>query len=383
MKRTLRHCTALAALALAAVGPVSIAPTHTHASAIAREPLRIGFGDFTTKAELTYPAGAGRSSALILVPELAPEDMNATLTGQPGRSPLSHNFADIANYLSPRGIAVLRYNQHYVVSPREIDGKDFSTKMDLPQMLRDAEKVLATVKSDPHVDPKRIFVYGWSSGSAVAAALVVRHPELAGLVVQSGATLPWRQMLRDQVTGVGLPYLRHFAPDGHVTSVTLRQAQKGGGGSVAQGIVTYFTAPNAPSGTLVINPALDTNHDGAIDINTEFLPRLDRIIDILLSPAGAFHVFGPKRVLPTLADQAFRLSLPVLILQGDNDSVIPVSGARTLNTALPAKSAHTLRLYPGLGNALGPASSRIDDTLAPIAHAPLSDLAAWLTQHAR
>ncbi len=381
MQRILRRLVTLAALGLAALGPGPLTSVRA-ADAIARQPLAINFGDFTTKAELTYPMAGGRRPSLILIPQLVPEDLDGILTGQAGRSPSTHNFADIANYLSPRGIAVLRYNQHYVTSTRQIDGRDFTTKMDLPQMLRDAEKVLAAAQANPHVDPKRIFVYGWGEGSTVAAALAVRHSSLAGLVVQSGTALPWHQLLRDQVVGVGLPYLRRFAPDGRVTAATLRRAQLGGGGAVAQSIVIYFAAPKAIAGMPALNQDLDTNHDGAIDIASEFLPQLDREIDSFLSPGGIFHAYGPKRTLPTLNAQAFRLSLPVLILQGENDSTVPASSARSLDKALPAKSKHVLRLYPGLGSTLGPAPSRIGDTLNPIARAPLNDLAAWLSQHA-
>lgn len=87
---------------------------------IAREALTIDFGDFQSKAELTFPAnGKGPFPTVILIPGSGPEDMNASVYAYSEASLqhpvlLSHIFRDIAEYLSARGVAVLRYNKHYV-----------------------------------------------------------------------------------------------------------------------------------------------------------------------------------------------------------------------------------------------------------------------------
>lgn len=372
---------ALAVVALVAA-PVRPAQAGGGLAAVRREMLRLNFGDFQSRAALTYPAGAAAGSpTVILIPGSSPEDMNADIGARPGTPPLSHIFLDIARYLTPRGFAVLRYNKHYVTSATRIDYQSYYGKLTLQVMVRDAERALQAAETDPHVDHQRIFLYGWSEGSTVAAALAVRHPELAGLIVQGPLAYSWRDTFRYQITAVGLPYLRLFTPQGRITNRTLAQAEVGDGGRVAKSIAFYLADPRQTTGPLAINPRLDTNHDGAIDIDTEFLPRLSAILDIAFGPHGPDRIYGRGYALPTVTAQALRLRLPVLILQGANDANVPPRGARQLDAALTANPDHTLLLYPGLGHTLGLAASPIDDNFRPIAPAPLAGLTAWLTRH--
>jgi len=377
----------MAALIIAVLLPPSLASAGgAPLAAIGRESLRINFGDFQSQAELTYPAGAAqRRPAVILIPGSGLENMDAAICAAgPGSPVLSHNFLDIANYLTPRGFAVLRYNKHYVTGPCRGDYRAFSTKLTLQHMLRDAARVLAVAEADPHVDAHRIYLYGWSEGSTIAAALAARHPELVGLIVQGPVARSWRGTFLYQITDVGIPYLRRFAPDGRVTAATLRQAYVGPGGLVARSVVTDLADPQAlQKGRLAINPFIDRNHDGAIEIDTEFLPALPFALTSLLGPRGFLRIYGLGYALPTVTAQAPRLKLPVLILQGANDANVPPAGAREINAALNAGGAsdHTLNIYPGLGHSLGPADSVIDDNFRPIALAPLVDLADWLGRH--
>src|SRR5438067_2011613 len=81
---------------------------------VAREALTLDFGDFASHAELTYPAhNPSPRPAVLLVHGAGPEDLNATITTFSGQ-PFSAIFGQIADYLSARGYAVLRYDKHYV-----------------------------------------------------------------------------------------------------------------------------------------------------------------------------------------------------------------------------------------------------------------------------
>ena len=120
---------------------------------------------------------------MLLIPGSGPEDMSADID-RPGKPPLSHILLDITRYLTPRGFAVLRYNKHYVTGYARVNQQRCRTKLTLQQMLRDAEHLLKAADADPHVDHRRIFLYGWSEGSTVTTALALRHPELAGLIIQ-------------------------------------------------------------------------------------------------------------------------------------------------------------------------------------------------------
>src|SRR4051794_24385361 len=80
------------------------------------EDFTVDFGDFTSKAQLTYPTGApGGSPTVLLIHGGCTSDMDEDLI-KPDGTVQSHVFKDIASYFAPRGIAVMRYNKHYVSS---------------------------------------------------------------------------------------------------------------------------------------------------------------------------------------------------------------------------------------------------------------------------
>ena len=234
------------------------------------EALTIDFGDFQSQAELTYPEQEGGPFPTVgLIHGSGPGDMNAAIStfGLDAKPILPFPiFKDISSYLSKNGFAVLRYHKHYVMGPGQVDFQKFYTKLDLPQMLNDAEKVLETVAANPKIAKTHVFLYGWSEGSTVAAALAVKHPELRGLIFQGAVTKSWRELFLYQILSVGLPYLRQVSPDEQVTVATLKRLRMGDGGLVANGILNYLGDPYSfQSGKLVVNPELDTNQDGAIE----------------------------------------------------------------------------------------------------------------------
>jgi uncharacterized protein len=375
----------LASLALVAVG---CAPAATQ-TAVTRQALTIDLGDFQTKAELSLPASSGGAlPTVILIHGSGPEDMDATIfgTGADGKPvKLSSIFKDIADAGAAQGLAVLRYNKHYVSGPNQFDAQPFYTKLDLNQMLKDAKKVLEVAKANPRVDAKRIYVYGWSEGSTVAAALTVAHPEVAGLIVQGPVALTWRETLLFQVLEVGLPHLRSFATDGRVTNATLQRVLSAPGGMVAKSILNYIGDPIAfRAGRIEINPLLDTNKNAALDLETELTPQVfGSILDAGF--ASFFSIYAPGRALSTLLETAGKLKLPVLVLQGANDANVPERGARALETALKTagNADVTLKVYAGLGHSLGLASSLSDDDFRPMAGAPLTDLLDWLRERTK
>lgn len=84
-----------------------------------------------------------------------------------------------------------------------------------------------------------------------------------------------------------------------------------------------------------INPRLDTNKNGSLELETELTPQVfGGILDAGF--AGFFEIYAPGRALPTLLEAAGKLKLPVLVLQGANDANVPVRGAVALEAALKA-----------------------------------------------
>jgi len=378
------HLAVLCALLLAA-GWSAGAGTAASAEAIVREPFTVDLGGFAARGELTYPADAGGPvPAVILVHGSGLVDMDhavVTVDYMTGRQQiLSTNFADIAEFLSASGYAVLRYNKRYVNGPGDGDYLRYSTQVTLQTMADDVRTVIEFAKGHPAVDSSRLYLYGWSEGSTVAAHVAAEESGLAGLILQTPVVLPWRENFAFQMYEVGVPFLRSRLPSGLLTDSDLFPLLLGEGGVVAKSILNYIVDPVAAQlGRITLNAALDIDQDGALSIDREIVPSLGFILDSAFGEMGYFRIYADDVALPVLSDQVDRLKLPVLILQGAHDANTPAYGAEELAAALQAAGVDvTFHLYEGLGHSLGLAESLLADNFAPIAAQPLQDLLAWL-----
>ncbi|MFJ9367553.1 serine aminopeptidase domain-containing protein [Nocardia sp. NPDC101769] len=343
---------------------------------VERESFTFQFGDFTGSGELDYPAGARNAPVVVLIPGSGPEDLNADQASG------SHIFLDIADDLTSRGYAVMRYNKRYVHGPGDVDNADYWTKLDLNGMRDDADQVLRAAEQDSHVDPHRVFVYGWSEGSTVAAALATTHPELAGTIFQGPVALPWRVTFGYQGEQVYAPYLSRFAVDGLLGPDELARAFHGDGGLMAK-FALRFACVNADGGDFTVRPTWDLNRDGKLDVNLEFRPVYQFYLESAMRPGGIYDIYDPARALPSVIEQAPKLTAPVLILQGAEDANVPPAGSSSLDAALATAGNrdHTLHVFPGLGHSLGPTPDVLHDDFQPIDQSALDALAHWLDAH--
>ncbi|MFI1913384.1 alpha/beta hydrolase family protein [Nocardia sp. NPDC020380] len=359
---------------LAGAGCCGVAQADTP---VEHESFSFRFGDFEGSGQLDYPAGARNAPVVMLVPGSGPEDRNADIpTAHHGTT---HIFLDIANYLTQHGYAVMRYDKRYVHVPRQVDPR-FATDLIMNDMRDDADQVLRAVEGDPHIDPHRVFLYGWSEGSTVAAAVAVSHPELAGTVFQGPVSVPWRMVFGYQTELVEAAYLERYSVGGLLGPEELRRAYAGDGGLVAMSTAA-FTVADAAHGDFAVAPTLDLDHDGKLDVNLEFRPVSEAFLDQLLNSTR--YIYGPGRALPTVLDQAPKLTGPVLILQGQEDANVPAAGAAGLDAALAltGNRDHSVRVFPGLGHSLGRTPDALTDDFQPIDTTALDALSQWLDAH--
>ena len=338
-------------------------------------PFTIKLNDFETKAELTAPAGSQKPlPSILLIHGSDVADMDHTIVDDRGKN-VSHNFLDLAEFLSSQGYAVVRYNKRYVQRYDKFDATRFQ-KLTMQDLLSDAKTVLAMMRTNPKIDRNNIFVYGWSEGSAIAGQIALTEPNIRGVVVQGAVAYSFSEGLRGLFNRTGLPYLNRFARDGKIGASQLSAALHGNGGIPAKMFTRFLlnrgSTPDAP----VVATFLDKNNDGLIDLNAEAKPTFDSwFSDVNLG------IYSNAQALPGLNAVASSLSVPILILQGENDGNTPKEEGESLNSALAANHDHTLKVYPGLGHSLGVAPSIIEDGFKPIARAPLRDLVRWLGRH--
>lgn len=381
MRIRLHAAAVLAGLVLAA--PIAGCRS-ADASEAAHDDFQVQLGDFTANARVDRPT-SGKVPAVVLVHGTGPRDMDQTVQGYDG-SVRSRIFADLARYLSARGYAVIRYDKRYVTGPGSFDQARFAG-LSQQEQVADLDSVIRAAKLNPHVDPDRMFVYGWSEGSAVAAEYAAEHSDVEssdidGLILQGSVNVAWRDGLVDQAFRVAEPYLRRYAGDGSLDADGLRRAWLDASGLQVKEWIT-FVAPDAAAGSFTPSPEFDRDHDGRVALDSEWRAGVPVLVDTLLAPGGPLSSWGPGRGLPSVTEQAARLRLPILVLQGANDGNVPPASVDILHQALRRHSNpdHTLRMYPGLGHSLGPATGGADDDLRPIDDQPMADLANWLDQH--
>ncbi len=137
---------------------------------------------------LTIPAGEGRHPALILISGSGPQDRDETL--------LDHKpFWVLADHLSRRGFAVLRYDERGV---GESTGKfETATSEDFS---RDVEAALNFLQLHERIAIDQIGLIGHSEGGLVAPMVAARRPDVACLVLMAGTGVDGEQILLSQGT---------------------------------------------------------------------------------------------------------------------------------------------------------------------------------------
>ncbi|MEM6648407.1 MAG: alpha/beta hydrolase [Bacteroidota bacterium] len=340
-----------------------------------------GLGGVETEGALTHPSpdgrfGPGPYPVVLLIHGNGPQDMDATLPTPEGPQRL---FYDLAHALSARGFAVVRYHKRFVYSNGRING-GFWEEQSTVTFTDDADKVLNAALALGPADADRVFVYGWSEGTAVGAALSARRLDVDGLITHGAVGLPYRDMAHAWIAEVGATYARSFAASDTITAASLRQAGRGSGGMVAKLGAAFLTDPSfQQTGQYAVSRYVDADGDEQLS-PAEVETNLGAVLDFMFSQAGNLYIYADGRTVPTVTEQAEALAMPVLILQGEHDASTPVRGAQALHDALrtAGNSDVTLKLYPGLGHALGPAASLTDDIPRPMPATVIDDIVQWL-----
>lgn len=361
--------------------PVAIAV----ADELVREKFEVDLGGWTTQAELVHPAvhgphGPGPWPVVLLLAGNGPHDMDVTLPTPNGPVRL---FAELAEVLAARGCAIVRYHKRFVKGAGRFDAR-FWSQQSTVQFTADAGRVLDRALQNAACDRSNVFLYGWSEGTAVAAQLAVERADLRGLVLQGPVGLPWREMVRGWIVDVGLPYAQG-EDGGTITAADLQAALRGAGGQVAKLAASFFAQPGSFGPQVAVNARLDRNGDGELEPETEVLPQVEAMLDFAFAPGGNAYIYADGRTVPTVTEQAARLHLPVLILQGEHDASTPLRGARVLAAALQAAGnrAATLIVVHGAGHTLGPAQSLVDDCGRAPGVEVLAPVAGWLAAQRR
>lgn len=129
---------------------------------------------------LTIPEGDGPFAAVVLVTGSGTQNRDEELMGH-------KPFKVIADFLTRRGIAVLRYDDREW--GRSYDG---ATTADYAS---DALNAAAFLRRHPRIDPARVGIVGHSEGGTIAFMCAARCDSIAFVVSVAGMTIPGRECI--------------------------------------------------------------------------------------------------------------------------------------------------------------------------------------------
>jgi pimeloyl-ACP methyl ester carboxylesterase len=378
-----------------------------------------------TNAQLTYPVvGNGPFPGVLLIHGSGSFDKNETevlFAHKNSLKPLTP-FWQIAQYLSERGFAVLRYDKRGVGN-FTIDQNVWENAT-VNDFIHDAEKALNVLIQQPEVDPKRTSIIGHSEGTIITPIVAVDNPTKVKNIVLVGAQA---QNLRDTVyfQWVYLPllYAEKVLDHNHNGSISVQEASKD---PIFQELTLTQLSPSTTNllmkkqkdvplavrllltGKVVtadqlIQPIKNASNNNSskqnyISIDKDLKPLLVKKIDSLSSKNASCTLDK----CPTWWRSHFSLgtnlgmignissSTGILILQGENDTSTPVQQAFMLQQRLTEVNHpdHTLITYPRLGHFLSPAIGVYPGSsmyglqkFGPIEDYALADLYSWLEAH--
>ncbi len=357
--------------------------------------LDLGSG-VTTNTQLSYPAiGNGPFPGVLLVPGSGATDMNSTINND------VKPFWEIANYLSERGFEVLRYDKRGVGPNLTIQDSNVWGNMTVTDLINDAEKALKVLSEQPDIDPKNISLIGHSEGTIIVPRVAIDNPTKVKNIVLMGAVA--QNLIKDilyyQVVDLRSDYATQLLDTNHTGYVSIDRIVSD---PLLDDVVVNSSLLNPHNSTNAVASAdmveyesgNQSNQTRYLNINTQLKPLLIKEYEnkIAFNLAECYKIIGCPLWVKTETDLEPNLSIignisrsiPILIVQGENDSATPIEQGLLLHQRLNEvnHTDHTLITYPELGHFFY-SSSKWQNGLGPINPQVLADLYAWLESHSR
>jgi pimeloyl-ACP methyl ester carboxylesterase len=260
---------------------------------------------------LTIPSGEGPFAAVALLSDSGPQDRDVELPGY-------HMFGMLADYLTRRGIAVLRFDDRGVGK----SGGDY-THATTADLATDAQAALAFLRKTPLISPQQVGLIGHGEGANVAL-LAAATPQDGPAFVASlaGYGQPGRDVLRQQQGEI----MRLIGADGS----QIKAAQ----GLYDQLVDAVRQTPNTAAARAKVVALLRSSNAGL----DEAMVR-SRAAQMTSPWTRFFLDFNPANRLP-------QVKCPVLLLNGTADLQVATRNMsllqKGLNPTSQAVEAHRL-----------------------------------------
>jgi dienelactone hydrolase len=302
------------------------------------EEVRFESDTITLAGTLTLPRGAGPWPAAVLISGSGAQDRDENTPG-PGGLKLGI-FRSIADTLTRRGVAVLRYDD------RGVGGSGGNlASAGLSDLVADVKAAVRYLRGRSKVDPARVALVGHSEGGIIAPIVAGEDTALAAIVVMAGTATPLDSVLVEQAVSA---------------------AREAGGDS----------SDLAESRELIEQLSRAIREGRDLD-ELELPPPLKRLSQSRWWLEHLQH--DPLEAIR-------KVRSPVLIANGGQDVQVAPEHARRLGAALDEAHHpdHEVRIFPQLNHLFavskGEGTAEYADPNAEVDAEFLSFLADWLTQ---
>lgn len=303
-------------------------PSYSKPESFRERSVTVGADEWKLGGTLTVPTGKGPFPAVVLVHGPGPNDRDESILA-------IRMFADIAEGLSSRGIAVLRYDKRTKVYATQMSETPYTLRQ---ETIEDAVRAIDLLRRQPEVDASRVFVLGHSLGGYAMPRIAREDGKLAGAIVLAGNAR-------------------------HIEDVSLAQTEyllkaKGGASAEEQERLDLMKAEAAKVRSL---EAGKDNPPILLGLPTPYFLDLKN--------------YNP-------AAEARRLAIPMLFLQGERDFQVTMEDFGLWKTGLAAAKNVTFQSYVTLNNLFiageGPASPAEYRKGGNVAPAVIDDISGWI-----
>lgn len=269
--------------------------------------VTVGADGFKLPGTLTLPVGKRKVPVVIFVHGSGPQDRDETVG--PNKP-----FRDLAWGLAERGIATLRYEKRTkaygaacVPEGREID---YDT-----ESVDDAVAIAAWAKTLPEVDSDSVYVLGHSLGATLAPRIAEQADGLAGIILVAALARPFEDAIVEQVTYIS----------------SLKDSSDSAKKQIAE---------------------IKKQADNTKKLGTpEFDDKIPLLLDIPRSYWEFANAYKPVEV-------AVKLTLPMLILQGERDYQVTMEDFGLWRLGLLRNKNAFFKSYPKLNHILQEGSGK-------------------------
>jgi hypothetical protein len=173
-------------------------PAYSNPEAFTQRDVTIGTDEWKLSGTLTVPVGKRAVPGVVLVHGPGPHDRDEEIYS-------NRVFRDLAEGLSSRGIAVLRYDKRTLTYGDKMGDMAFTLDQ---ETVEDAVRAIGVLRQQPEVAANRVYVLGHSLGGYAAPRIASRDGKLAGIIFFAANARPIEDVALDQND-----YLAHLQGD--------------------------------------------------------------------------------------------------------------------------------------------------------------------------